>query len=182
MSVCRFTQAPEQALVPVAQVVEQVPFEQTCPVVQALPQLPQFAESEVVSMHVVLPVHRTRPVVQAQLPLWQVLSLEQAFPHVPQLELSVAGVMQVAPHKRVPVAQVGPPVPAEPPEVPAVPPPEVPAVPPLPEPIPVPPLPPVPLDVPEENDPQEREMAPSDARTNTGTRGRMVFIATSPVR
>jgi hypothetical protein len=146
-------------------------------------------------MHVVLPVHRTRPAVQLQVPLWQVLSLVHAFPHVPQLALSVAGVMQVAPHKRVPVAQVGPPVPAEPPEVPAVPlpevpaePPEVPAVPlldvpaapPLPEPIPAPP--PVPLDVPEENDPQEREMAPSDTRRNTGTRERMVFIETSPVR
>src|SRR5580692_8056859 len=131
MSVCRFTQAPEQALVPVAQVVEHVPLEQTWPVAQALPHPPQFAESEVVSMQVVLPVHRTRPVVQAQLPLWQVLSLEQAFPHVPQLELSVAGVMQVVPHNRVPVAQVGPPVPATP-EVPAVPLPETPAVP-LPE-------------------------------------------------
>jgi hypothetical protein len=194
MSVWRFTQAPEKAVVPVAQLVEHVPLEQTCPVAQALPQLPQFAESEVVSMHVVLPVHRTRPVVQAQLLLWQVLSLAQAFPHVPQLALSVAGVMQVAPHNRVPVAHVGPPVPAAP-EVPAVPPPEVPAAPPpkvpaVPSPempaapplIPVPPFPPpVPLDGPDENEPQESTMAPRDTTTATGTRERMVFIETSPV-
>ena len=57
MSVCRFTQEPEQAVVPVAQVVVQAPFEQTWPEVHALPQLPQFAVSEVVSMQVVLPLH-----------------------------------------------------------------------------------------------------------------------------
>jgi uncharacterized membrane protein len=57
MSVCKFTQAPEQAVVPVAQVVVQAPFEQTWPEVHALPQLPQFAVSEVVSMQVVLPLH-----------------------------------------------------------------------------------------------------------------------------
>jgi hypothetical protein len=118
------------------------------------------------------------------------LSLEQAFPQVPQLALSVAGVMQVAPHRRVPVAQVGPPVPAAPPEVPAVPLPEVPAeplevpaAPPLPELIPAPPLPPpAPLDVPDENDPHESTTAPRNTTTDTGTRERMVFIETSPVR
>jgi hypothetical protein len=67
-------------------------------VVHALPQPPQFAESEVVSTHAVLPLHWTRPVVHAQLPLWQVLSLEHAFPHDPQLALSVVGVMQVPLH------------------------------------------------------------------------------------
>jgi hypothetical protein len=107
-------------------------------------------------------------------------------------------VMQVAPHKRVPVAQAGPPVPAAPevpavplpevpavplPEVPAVPSPEVPAAPPLPELIPALPLPPpVPLVVPDENDPHESTMAPRDTTTDTGTRERMVFIETSPVR
>lgn len=49
-------------------------------------------------MHAVLPAHWTRPVVQAQLLFWQVLSLEQAFPHAPQLALSVVGVIQVPLH------------------------------------------------------------------------------------
>jgi hypothetical protein len=116
--------------------------------------------------------------------------------------------MQVAPHKRVPVAHVGPPVPAVPlpevpavplpevpavpspevpavpsPEVPAVPSPEVPAAPPLPELIPAPPLPPpVPLVVPDENEPHESTMAPKDTTKDTEMRERMVFIETSPVR
>jgi hypothetical protein len=67
-------------------------------VVHALPQLPQLAASEVVSTQAVLPLHWTRPVAQAQLPLWQVLSLEHVVPHAPQLALSVAGVTHVPLH------------------------------------------------------------------------------------
>ena len=139
-------------------------------------------------MHVVLPVHRTRPAVQVQLPLWQLLSLAQAFPHPPQLALSVAGVMQVPLHASVPVAHAevppapvlapDPPLPVEPalPVAPALP--VVPAVPlaPLPaEPLPTE-VPPEPLLPPDENDPHERTRAPSDTMMDTGTRERMVFM------
>lgn len=198
MSVCRFTQAPEQAVCPLAQVVEQAPFEQTWVPVHALPQPPQFAESEVVSMQAVLPAHWMRPEVQAHLLLWQVSSLGQAFPQPPQLVLSAVGSTQVPLHESgVPDGQ--PEVPAAPPDVPAVPEvPEVPAAPltevpptPLsevpPEPLtvvpPVPagvtpePLPPpAPLVPPDENDPHERTRAPSDTTTDTGTKERMVFM------
>ena len=128
-------------------------------------------------MHAVLPLHWTRPVEQAQLPLWQVLSLEQAFPHAPQLALSVAGVMQVPLHCRPPDGHGEPPVPGVPP-VPGMPP--VPVAPPLPvappvvpsPPVPtvppvsvVPPLPVVPL-VPDENAEHEATRAPTNSATD----------------
>ena len=53
--------------------------------------------------------------MQLQLPFWQVLSPEQAFPQAPQLALSVAGVTQVPLHRRLPDGHPLPPVPGDPP-------------------------------------------------------------------
>jgi hypothetical protein len=45
---------------------------------------------------------------QAQLPPWQVLGEVQTFPQVPQLELSVATLLQLAPQHRSPATQAWP--------------------------------------------------------------------------
>lgn len=125
--------------------------------------------------------------MQLQLPLWQVLPPEQTVPQAPQLELSVAGVMQVAPHESVPDGQPVPPVPVEPP-LPVAPPLELPpepltaevppvpvlVEPPLPELIPASMLPPVPVpDCPDENDPHETATAPRNMPRNATMDTRM---------
>jgi hypothetical protein len=105
--------------------------------------------------------------VQLQLPLWQVLPPEQTVPQAPQLELSVAGVMQVAPHESVPAGQPVPPVPVEPP-LPVAPPLELP-----PEPLTAE-VPPVPVpDCPDENDPHETATAPRNMPRNATMDTRM---------
>jgi len=67
LSVCVSTHAPLQSVCPVAQLLAQEPFEQTCAEVQALPHEPQLAGSLCVLTH--WPLHSSWPVAQAQAPL-----------------------------------------------------------------------------------------------------------------
>jgi hypothetical protein len=69
LSVCRFAQVPfEQAVVPLAQLEEQVLLLHTCVLLQVVPQVPQFALLDDTQ----LPPQLKRPVPQAQVPDWQV--------------------------------------------------------------------------------------------------------------
>ncbi|HVZ89720.1 MAG TPA: hypothetical protein VHG72_22360 [Polyangia bacterium] len=104
-------QAPsEHFMLPDAHDELQAPFWQTCPLAQALPQLPQFVVFE--ATHA--PLHESRPPAQTHLPAAQVLPLPQAFPHAPQFWLSDWTLAQepphsswLAPHDMVPVVLLG---------------------------------------------------------------------------
>ena len=89
----------------VAQLVAQVPREQTCPEAQARPQLPQLSLS-VCRLTQVLP-HCVRAAEHdtAQTPAVHVVPARQAFPHAPQLLLSVCRSRHVPLHVVWPTAQ-----------------------------------------------------------------------------
>jgi len=65
----------------------QVPLWQLFPPVQAFPQLPQFALSELVSVQV--PSHMVCPSGQVHDPFVQICPSPQTFPQLPQLPASV---------------------------------------------------------------------------------------------
>jgi len=84
--VCRFTQAPLQAVRPAPQTRVQAPLVQVSPLAHALPQAPQLLGSVASFTHVLL--HNTCPAGQApavqtppvQLPLWHCPADTQAEP------------------------------------------------------------------------------------------------------
>jgi hypothetical protein len=78
------------------QFVAHLPSEQNCPDAQDLPQPPQFAPSDCVSVHAV--PHIVRPVWHAQLPAVHSCPVVQAALQAPQFALFVLGSMHALPH------------------------------------------------------------------------------------
>jgi hypothetical protein len=101
---------PEQAVVPLAQLDEQVLLLHTCVLVQVVPQLPQFALFDDTQ----LPPQFKRPAPQVQVPDWQVWPDLQTVPHAPQFAESVLTLVQPWEHFVSPVEQLEPEVPAVP--------------------------------------------------------------------
>jgi hypothetical protein len=81
-----------------------VPVEQTSPVAQAWPHVPQFAALVDVFTHV--PPHDVIPVGQAHAPLTHCIPPEHTVLHAPQLFGSIATSVQRVPQRRCPVGHI----------------------------------------------------------------------------
>lgn len=105
---------------PPAQVSEHVPSEQTLPVGQALPHVPQLAPSVIVFTQPV--PHAFKRPVHWQAPLEQLCPLAHALPHMPQFRLSVVVSEHAVPHMSLGALQVAlpPPVPMPVPPLPGL--------------------------------------------------------------
>jgi hypothetical protein len=95
MLVCRSTQPPPHTARPPAQLITQVPPEQTSLTLQVLPQAPQLAESLAVSVHSV--AHMTSAPGQTQAPLAHASPAAQETPQPPQLARLVLVSTHAAP-------------------------------------------------------------------------------------
>src|SRR5262249_17257671 len=82
------------------------PLLQTWPVLHLLPQLRQLSVFDGTQE----PLHESRPLVQLQLPFWQLVPLLQVLPHPPQFWLSVWVSTQELLHDVCPELQVGDPL------------------------------------------------------------------------
>lgn len=99
-SVCRSTQPVPHSVVPLRQLVTQVPAWQSWPSAQARPQAPQFFASERVSTQ--LPLQSSSGSPQLQLPPMQSSTASQAVPQPPQLRRSLVMSTQRPPQKAWP--------------------------------------------------------------------------------
>ena len=102
-SVIRSTHLPSQSVVRGGQLPRQRPREQTSPMAQVIPQLPQFTGS--LSTVIQRPLHSSCPPAQAQAPFTQVVPAGQTIPQVPQFMGSVSRCTQVVPHRSCPAGQ-----------------------------------------------------------------------------
>jgi hypothetical protein len=99
------TQAPSAHCVsPVGQLDEQAPLLHTSVSPQTVVHEPQCDAFEGRQ----LPLHRSRPALQAHCPAWQAWPVGQMLPHAPQFIESVARVAQLVPHFIWPAVHIAP--------------------------------------------------------------------------
>ena len=96
-----FVHAEPHWVIPVVQVEEQLPIEQTSPPAHACPQLPQFAGSVCVVAQLcpASPEQSIVPAGQAHEPVTQVVPIVHAVLQWPQLVLSLCRSTHVEPHE-----------------------------------------------------------------------------------